>query len=130
MDTKLSKQQELENTKRLSFDREQRIEISNTTVEYVYDEEELITDWERVYTGCSIIDIDHAPTKLRFGTGDKAKIKWHVEEPSPVADVVYTVCEEFHARQHNLGVFGIYGAGQADHIVVVWHGYDKRIRER
>ena len=119
-----------EEIKRVSFDREQRVEIIDTTYQAIFDPEELITGWERVYTQPSIYDIDHAPAKFRFGTGDKQKVKWHVEEATPVADVVYTVCEEFHARQHNIGVFGVYAATQGDHIVVVWHGYDKRIRER
>jgi len=119
-----------EEIKRVSFDREQTVEDPNTVLQYIYDPEELITGWERVYTSISVRDIDHAPTKIRVGTGDKKKVKWHVEEPTPVADVIYTTCIEFHARQHDLGAVGIYGATQGDHIVVVWHGYDKRIRER
>jgi len=117
-------------TKRISFDREQRVEITDTVLQNIFDEEELMSGWERVYTHPSICDIDHAPSKFRFGTGDKQKVKWHMEEPSPVANVVYTVCREFHARQHNIGVFGVYGASQGDKIVVVWHGYDKRVTER
>jgi len=120
----------LEETKRISFDREQRVEITNTTEQLIFDPEELMTGWERVYINCSILDIDHAPSKFRFGTGDKQKVKWHIEEPTPVANVIYCTCQEFHARQHNIGVFGVYGATLGDKIVVIWHGYDKRIRER
>jgi hypothetical protein len=120
----------LEETKRISFDREQTVEVSNTTLELIVDPEPLLTGWERVYTYPSVIDFDHAPTKIRFATGDRKRQKWHVEEPTPVANVVYTVCEEFHCRQEDVGIFGLYAATQGDHITVVWHGYDKRIRER
>jgi len=120
----------LEETERLSFDREQRVELSDTTLELIVDPEPLITGWERVYTHPSIRDVDHAPTKLRFATGNKAKQKWHEEEQSPNADVIYTICREYHARQEDVGVFGVYGGTQGDKIIVVWHGYDKRIRKR
>ncbi|MCL6579345.1 MAG: hypothetical protein K6T73_08165 [Candidatus Bathyarchaeota archaeon] len=119
-----------EETKRLSFDREQCVEVSNTTLQYIYDEEELLTGWERVYTCVSIRDENNAPTKIRFGTGDKQKVKWHDEIQTPVANVVHSFKWEFHARQHNLGVIGVYGAQSGDKITVTWHGYDKRIRER
>ena len=130
MDSKLSKQEQLDLNKRISFDREQRAEITNTTEQTIYDKERLITGWERVYTGSSIRDITSAPTKFRFGTGNEKNHKWHVEEPSPAVDTVYTVCQEFHCREQDQGMFGVFGAHQSDIIVVVWHGYDKRIRER
>jgi len=119
-----------EEIKRISFDRPQTVENPDTTLQYIYDPEELQTGWERVYTSVSVRDITSAPTKIRWGTGDQKKVKWHTEEPNPAADVVYTTCIELHARQHDLGVVGVYGAQQADKIEVVWHGYDKRIRER
>jgi len=120
----------LEDTKRISFDREQRVEITNATEEDVFDPEELDTGWERVYTCVSVVNLNHSMSKIRFGTGDKQKIKWHVEEPAPAVNVYYNTDEEIHARQHNIGVVGIYGATLTDKIVVVWHGYDKRVRER
>lgn len=130
MDIKLGGNKMSEEIKRVSFDREQRVEVASAVLEQIFDPEELITGWERVYTHPSIMDADHAPTKIRFGTGDKQKVKWHAEEPAPAVNTVYTVCQEFHARQHNIGVFGVYGATVGDKITVVWHGYDKRIRER
>jgi len=120
----------LEETERLSFDREQRVELSDTTLELIVDPEPLITGWERVYTHPSIREETSGADKFRFATGNKAKQKWHEEEATPAANVVYTVGEEYHARQEDVGVFGVYGGSQGDHIIVVWHGYDKRIRKR
>jgi len=117
-------------TKRISFDREGTIEVASTVLELIVDPERILEGWERIYTCPSIRDADHAPAKLRFGTGDQKKQKWHIEEPTPAVDVVYTVCTEVHCRDQDVGVFGVYGAGQSDKVTVVWHGYDKRIRER
>jgi len=120
----------LEETERLSFDREQPVELSNATLELIVDNEPLLTGWERVYMHPSVRDLDSAPDKLRFGTGNKAKQKWHEEEPNPAQDVVYNTDIEYHCRQEDVGIFGVYGGTQSDRIIVIWHGYDKRIRKR
>lgn len=120
-----------EETKRISFDRETPVESTNMVEQLIYDPEELMTGWERVYTVISARDITTKVTKIRFGTGDKQKVKWHEEVFVIIAaDELHFTYREHHARQHNIGVVGVYGCGQTDKIVVVWHGYDKRIRER
>jgi hypothetical protein len=116
--------------KRLSFNRETRKEITSAVEFLVYDEEELITGWERVYTVISVNHPTGTPTKIRFGTGDKQKQRWHEEEPNPVSNVYYHTEREHHTRQHNLGVVSILGGCTAGTVVVIWEGYDKRIRER
>jgi len=117
-------------TKRISFDRSEQVEITNIVAQIIRDKERLEDGWERVYTNPSIIDLDNAPAKFRFGTGGEDRQKWHQEEPAPVADTIYCVCEEFHCRGHDRGIFGVYIATLHDRIMVVWHGYDKLIRER
>jgi len=118
-----------EEMKRNSFDREQPQGVTNVTLELIYDEEKLKTGWERIYTVVSIHSLLGA-LKFRFGTGDKSKQKWHEEEPAPVAGVYYNTEREYHARQEHLGVVGVFGACPSGIITVIWHGYDKRIRER
>ena len=116
--------------KRISFDRPQIVEISDTTLEIIRDSERLEDGWERVYINYSIIDLDSAPDKYRFGTGDAKTPKWHTEEPTPVADVVYCTCGEFHCRRHDRGIFGVYAGTLGDIVKVFWHGYDKLVGER
>jgi len=116
--------------KRNSFDRPQDVEVTNTTLEIIRDKEPLVEGWERVYTSSSIINLDHACDKFRFGTGDAKTPKWHNEQLNPAANVVYCNCWEYHCRRHDKAIWGVYAATEGDRITVVWHGYDKLIRER
>ena len=116
--------------KRLSFDRPTTTEIDDATLMIIRDKERLDDEWERVYTSVSMRVVGTAPTKLRFGTGGEDQPKWHLEEPSPIQDVVYTACKEYHCRRHDRGIVGIYGGTLADNVFIVWHGYDKLIGER
>lgn len=117
-------------TKRIPFDRPQHVEITDATLEIIRDPEKLLEGWERIYINCSIIDLDNAPDKYRFGTGGEDQPKWHIEEPTPVANVVYCTCEEWHCRRHDRGIWGVYAATKNDRIIIVWHGYDKWVGER
>jgi len=116
-------------TKRIPFDREQRVELTDATLELIFDEERLLDGFRRIYTVISVVNIDHSCTKIRFGTGDEAKQKWHEEEPTVSANVYYHTEREHHCRLNDNGAVGIYGGTIGDHIVVIWHGYDEPYTE-
>ena len=117
-------------TKRISFDRPQHFELVDTTLEILRDPEPLLDGWERIYMKVSAVDITTAPCKIRFGTGIEGTPKWHEEEPLPALDTYYHTEGEYHCRRQDRGLIGFYGGVGGDLLVVIWHGFDKRIGER
>lgn len=116
--------------KRIPFDRPQPETLNDATQYIIYDKEQLMDGYERVYTSCSIVDIDSAPTRIRFATGDQTRPIIHEDEPNPVANVYYNTEREYHCRMQNLAMFILEGGTLNDKLVAVWHGYDKKIGEK
>lgn len=115
--------------KRISFDRPQHTEITDTTQQIIRDKERILEGWERVYTVISVVDVTSTPSKIRFGTGGEDSPKWHEEEQNPAANVYYHTEREYHCRRHDRGLVAILGGTEGDTIIVNWHGYDKKLGE-
>jgi len=115
---------------RMSFDRGEEQVVTDATVFFVHDRVPIPDGYERVYTVVTAADIDSAPEKIRFWTGKDGAIKPHEEEPAPLVNVYYHTEREYHCRGDEHGIITFHGATLEDRVQVVWHGYDKPIRER
>lgn len=115
---------------RISFDRRESPEVDSATIFYVHDKVPIPDGYERVYTVITAADINNAPDKIRFWTGKNGAIKCHEEEPNPLGNVYYHTEREYHCRGDEHAVVTLHGATLGDRVQVIWHGYEKPIRER
>ena len=120
-------------SKRISFDRPTHVEVPlvPALVEelIIRDPERMLDGWERVYTVVSVM-YTFKPTQVRFGTGGEDRPKWHEDDNVTAANIYINTEREYHCREHDRGVIGLWDVSGGTAITVNWHGYDKLIGER
>lgn len=112
---------------RISFDRPTHFTAPAAADYIIRDPERILEGWERVYTVVSVMRDTTSQAKIRVGTGGEDAPKWHEEEPTATAGVYYNTEREYHCRRHDRGLVGVYGCAEGEKIIVVWHGYDRKV---